>query len=96
MYSLDEAQKGVGGKPANQKEIQRVYRLLFYFCKVNFSRHKNKSLFFLLQIESQIVKIKENLEKSETKYHKACANVELARQDWQIETYKVNTLIFDI
>jgi hypothetical protein len=28
------------------------------------------------------------LEKSETKYHKACANVELARQDWQIETYK--------
>ena len=24
MYSLDEAQKGIGGKPANQKEIQRV------------------------------------------------------------------------
>ena len=24
MYSLDEAQKGVGGKPPNQKEIQRV------------------------------------------------------------------------
>jgi hypothetical protein len=46
MYSLDEAQKGVGGKPANQKEIQRVYRLIFYFCLVNFSRHKNKFLFF--------------------------------------------------
>ena len=41
------------------------------------------------KLEGQIIKIKENLEKSENKYHKACANVELARQDWQLETYKV-------
>lgn len=62
MYSLDEAQKGVGGKPPNQKEIQRL--------------------------EAQIVKSKEQLEKSEVKYHKACAAVELARQDWQTEILK--------
>lgn len=59
MYNLDEAQKGVSGKPPNQKEIQKI--------------------------ESQIVKSKELLEKSEQKYHKACSAVELARQDWQIE-----------
>ncbi len=63
MYSLDEAQKGVGGKPPNQKEI--------------------------MKLESQIVKSKETLEKSEIKYHKACSAVELARQDWQIEMLKV-------
>jgi nostrin len=62
MYSLDEAQKGVSGKPPNQKEIQRL--------------------------ETQIVKTKEYLDKSESKYHKACAAVELARQDWQSETHK--------
>lgn len=62
MYSLDEAQKGVCGKPPNNKEIQKI--------------------------ESQILKTRENLEKSETKYHKACSSVELARQDWQIETLR--------
>lgn len=62
MYSLDEAQKGVGGKPPNNKEIQKI--------------------------ESQIFKTRENLEKSETKYHKACSSVELARQDWQVETLR--------
>ena len=42
MYSLDEAQKGIGGKPANQKEIQRVSRrsssvfFLILFISVNF------------------------------------------------------------
>lgn len=73
MYGLDEAQKGVGGKPPNQKEIQKL--------------------------EAQIVKSKESLEKSELKYHKACANVELARQDWQIEMIKgcdqLQTIEFD-
>jgi hypothetical protein len=24
MYSLDEAQKGIGNKPPNQKEVQKV------------------------------------------------------------------------
>lgn len=62
MYSLDEAQKGVGGKPPNQKEIQRL--------------------------EAQIIKTKEYLDKSELKYHKACASVEIARQDWQAETLR--------
>jgi hypothetical protein len=56
---LDEAQKGISGKPPNQKEIQKI--------------------------ESTIVKSKELLEKSELKYRKACACVELARQDWQVE-----------
>lgn len=62
MYSLDEAQKGVGGKPPNNKDIQKI--------------------------ETQIIKTKENLEKSEAKYHKACSAVEIARQDWQVETLR--------
>jgi hypothetical protein len=41
-------------------------------------------------LETQIAKSKENLDKSEQKYHKSCAAVELARQDWQIEMVKVN------
>jgi len=40
-------------------------------------------------LESQICKTKENLDKSEQKFHKSCAAVELARQDWQIEMVKV-------
>jgi hypothetical protein len=32
MYSLDEAQKGIGGKPPNQKEIQRVIKFMIYKC----------------------------------------------------------------
>ena len=59
MYNLDEAQKGIAGKPPNQKEIQKI--------------------------EATIVKSKDLLDKSEAKYRKACAGVELARQDWQVE-----------
>lgn len=60
MYNLDEAQKGVAGKPPNGKEIQKL--------------------------QSQISKSREQLDKSEGKYHKACSSFELARQDWQLET----------
>ena len=89
MYSLDEAQKGVGGKPPNQKEIQRVS----VHCLVNFRVFNLPSILFnsffpSFQLEAQIVKSKEQLEKSEVKYHKACAAVELARQDWQTEILK--------
>jgi hypothetical protein len=62
MYSLNEAQKGIQGKPPKQKEIQKIQDTLKHLQPL--------------------------LEKSETKYHKACGSVELARQDWQTAMIK--------
>jgi hypothetical protein len=62
MYSLNEAQKGVHGKPPKQKEIQKI--------------------------QDNLKHLQPLLEKSETKYHKACGSVELARQDWQTSLIK--------
>ena len=62
MYSLDEAQKGLNGKPPKQKEIQKL--------------------------EDNLSNLNKLLNTSETKYHKACSCVEVARQDWQLAIYK--------
>jgi hypothetical protein len=62
MYSLDEAQKGLNGKPPKQKDIQKL--------------------------EDTLLNLNKQLNTSETKYHKACGCVEIARQDWQLAMYK--------
>jgi hypothetical protein len=34
MYNLDEAQKGVSGKPPNQKEIQKVFKKATFSAEI--------------------------------------------------------------
>jgi len=46
--------------------------------------------FFLLQLEMQIRKAEEELERTETKYHLSTRNVELLRQECDAEMYRVN------
>jgi hypothetical protein len=62
MYALDEAQKGMNGKPPKQKDVQKL--------------------------EDNLDNLNKLLTKSETKYHKACGCVEVARQDWQLSIYR--------
>ena len=62
MYALDEAQKGLNGKPPKQKDVQKL--------------------------EDNLVNLNKLLNNSETKYHKACGCVEVARQDWQLAIYR--------
>ena len=62
MYALDEAQKGLNGKPPKQKDVQKL--------------------------EDNLENLNKLLTKSETKYHKACGFVEVARQDWQLSIYR--------